>query len=245
MACGLCCSAADGAVASRAIIVVIVVMAIVVETAVVGTIVVARGYVDVHIICIAPCSVAVDCDRRPASVPACVEMNVSAIVATSVVDEDRRTSLEEMVSVAVDAVDAEAPYAIPPGDRGEEILEASKLLVLPGGEHVLQVSVATVPPYATDIGTGVDHEQVVEAIIIARIIIFFIVLSSYYFFRVILIFYCSHLYDATEGRRLAVFSLNRGSVFPIVAGEVPLMGGGRDEMPPEGPFFRSFSCKVA
>ena len=196
--------------ASRAIIVVIVVMAIVVETAVVGTIVVARGYVDVHIICIAPCSVAVDCDRRPASVPACVEMNVSAIVATSVVDEDRRTSLEEMVSVAVDAVDAEAPYAIPPGDRGEEILEASKLLVLPGGEHVLQVSVATVPPYATDIGTGVDHEQVVEvdlvdgivlrvcqvqfvshlvaeeeclvpSIIIARIIIFFIVLSSYYF----------------------------------------------------------------
>ena len=85
--------------------------------------------------------------------------------------EHRRTSLVEVAAVGVVAVDVEHPAAALPVQRAIEVAKGSILVVLPGGEHVAEVSVTAAPPSTEHVTSPIDAHQIVEVNLIDGIVL--------------------------------------------------------------------------
>ena len=99
-----------------------------------------------------------------------IEAAASMAMATLEGHEHCGTMVEHPVH-GVAAVDAECPATVGPDDGTVEPCAGHEAVVLPGAEHIAQVTVANLPPKSKHVGAGIYIEQVVEVDLIHCLIL--------------------------------------------------------------------------
>ena len=93
------------------------------------------------------------------------------VVASLIAHKYRRTSLVEMAAVGIVAVDVESPGPRLPCERTIEVGKSHILVVLIGGQDILEVCVTAVPPATKNVIPSVNTHQVVQVDLIDCIIL--------------------------------------------------------------------------
>ena len=99
-----------------------------------------------------------------------IEAATSMAMATLEGHEHCRTMVEHP-SDTIACVDGEGPATSAPDDGTVEPLTGHEAVVLPGAEHIAQVTVANLPPKSKHVGAGIYIEQVVEVDLIHCLIL--------------------------------------------------------------------------